>query len=174
MEISGICTYHKKYVLKSISEPRSTHEGDVEILGKTSLKTYEGSEDKFNYRRRIRSCSRDWSVSEHVPAVGSLNPESNFLMWISLQRPQYLTRFGKKRSDLIEVISRQFSACIACIRSIFRQRTSRIHLQQGHAVAQLVEALCYKHEGRGFDSRWGHCIFQFLPAALWPWGRLSL
>jgi len=24
----------------------------------------------------------------------------------------------------------------------------------GHAVAQLVEALYYKSEGRGFDSRW--------------------
>jgi len=24
----------------------------------------------------------------------------------------------------------------------------------GHAVAQLVEALRYKPEGRGFDSRW--------------------
>jgi hypothetical protein len=23
----------------------------------------------------------------------------------------------------------------------------------GHAVAQLVEAMCYKPEGRGFDSR---------------------
>jgi hypothetical protein len=26
----------------------------------------------------------------------------------------------------------------------------------GHAVAQLVEALRYKQEGRGFDSRWCH------------------
>jgi hypothetical protein len=25
--------------------------------------------------------------------------------------------------------------------------------QQGHAVAYLVEALCYKPEGRGFESR---------------------
>ena len=25
---------------------------------------------------------------------------------------------------------------------------------RGHAVAQLVEALRYKSEGRGFDSRW--------------------
>jgi len=30
---------------------------------------------------------------------------------------------------------------------------------RGHAVAQLVEALCYKSEGRGFDSRWCHWIF---------------
>jgi hypothetical protein len=31
-----------------------------------------------------------------------------------------------------------------------------------HAVAQLVEALRYKPEGRGFDSRWCHWIFFFL------------
>jgi hypothetical protein len=37
----------------------------------------------------------------------------------------------------------------------------------------LVEALCYKLEGRRFKSRirW---IFSILPTALWPWGRLSL
>jgi len=29
----------------------------------------------------------------------------------------------------------------------------------GHAVAQLVEALRYKSEGRGFDSRWCHWYF---------------
>ena len=29
----------------------------------------------------------------------------------------------------------------------------------GYAVAQLVEALRYKLEGRGFDSRWCHCNF---------------
>jgi hypothetical protein len=29
----------------------------------------------------------------------------------------------------------------------------------GYAVAQLVEALRYKPEGRGFDSRWCHWIF---------------
>jgi len=30
---------------------------------------------------------------------------------------------------------------------------------RGHTVAQLVEALCYKSEGRGFDSRWCHWNF---------------
>ena len=34
-----------------------------------------------------------------------------------------------------------------------------IHNNRGHAVAQLVEALRYKSEGRGFDSRWCHCNF---------------
>ena len=31
--------------------------------------------------------------------------------------------------------------------------------KRGHAVAQLVEALRYKPEGRGFDSRWCHWNF---------------
>ena len=30
---------------------------------------------------------------------------------------------------------------------------------KGHAVAQLVGALRYKSEGRGFDSRWCHWNF---------------
>jgi hypothetical protein len=40
----------------------------------------------------------------------------------------------------------------------------------------LIEALCYKPEGRGFYSQWGHFIFsvnEILPAAPWPNGRLS-
>jgi hypothetical protein len=34
-----------------------------------------------------------------------------------------------------------------------------IFLCCGHAVAQLVEVLRYKPEGRGFDSQWRHWIF---------------
>jgi len=32
-------------------------------------------------------------------------------------------------------------------------------LEDGHAVAQLVEALCYKPEDRGFDSQQCHWNF---------------
>jgi len=37
----------------------------------------------------------------------------------------------------------------------------------GHAVAQLVEALRYKPEGRGFDSRWYHWNFSLI-LSFWP------
>ena len=33
------------------------------------------------------------------------------------------------------------------------------HEMMGQAVAQLVEALRYKPEGGGFDSRWSHWNF---------------
>ena len=37
--------------------------------------------------------------------------------------------------------------------------TSLKYFAVGHVVAQLVEALRYKPEGRGFDSRWCHLNF---------------
>ena len=50
------------------------------------------------------------------------------------------------------------------------------HASKSHAVAQMVEALLYKPEGRGFDSSIVSLEFfieLIVPVTLWLWGRLS-
>ena len=42
---------------------------------------------------------------------------------------------------------------------ILINKKTQYNYSKGHAVAQLVEALRYKPEGRGFDSRWCHWNF---------------
>jgi len=42
---------------------------------------------------------------------------------------------------------------------IYTHTHTHTHTHMGYAVAQLVEALRYKPEGRGFDSRW--CQWDF-------------
>jgi len=57
-----------------------------------------------------------------------------------------------------------------------RQNTGVINVGWGTRWRSWFKALCFKLEGRGFDSRWCHWNFSLtiLPALLWPWDWLSL
>jgi hypothetical protein len=41
------------------------------------------------------------------------------------------------------------------------KHAQKCSLQWGYMVAQLVEAVCYEPEGRGFDSQWCQWNFSF-------------
>jgi hypothetical protein len=74
--------------------------------------------------------------------------------------------------------------CGECDKNCFKLSLSTLRAQKvkmftleqamrGYAVVQLVEALRYKPEGRGFDFRLEFLIDIILPAALRPSGQLS-
>ena len=85
---------------------------------------------------------------------------------------------SRKKGELLQMKGRavvRVGARLALLctnRNINRLSASHKYLHTtfgvvGHTVAQLVGALCYKPEGRGFDSRW--CLWNCsLTQSIWP------
>jgi hypothetical protein len=72
---------------------------------------------------------------------------------ILLQALRYKLSVAKNRSTPRKTPEERRSQHLFCLVSVFLQFTIAYG---GHAVARLVEALRYKSQGRGFDSRWCH------------------
>ena len=104
---------------------------------------------------------------------------ANFIMWLSLlifmpKQPiycwckMYRGKTERHRSSLRELWRSQSKVRL----SVFYCRMSRC----GDRGGTVVKVLCYKSEGRWFDSRLSleSFIDIILPIALWPWGWFSL
>ena len=104
-------------------------------------------------------------------------PPSNFLLYLPLRLNvlDNVNRNQHKRSRVLPLSYNRrfvlpffgtstFDRTFSIFRTTSRNKVSiRKRLkcythshEKGHAVAQLVEALPFKPEGRGFDSRWFH------------------
>ena len=84
-----------------------------------------------------------------------LSHQTNFDTTVSVTVVDVLQ--GWPRSLLAVACS--LSNCKAKISPLSYAITAYYSVGWSYAVAQLVEALCYKPEGRGFDSRWCHWNF---------------
>jgi hypothetical protein len=102
------------------------------------------------------------SLSEHTAFVGLAGVWGNLLFCLEPLAESLLTAtvHSVRFEELRRLVFQNLFLKIFTTRSV------------GFAVAQLVEALCYKPEVCGFDSRWCHWNFllTILPATLWPWG----
>ena len=78
--------------------------------------------------------------------------ESQILDWLTIG----VTSLIPKNENTERPKNYRSVICLPTIQIIITLIISRVH-----AVAQLVEALRYKPEGRGFDSRWCHWNFPF-------------
>jgi hypothetical protein len=88
--------------------------------------------------------------------------------------------YSAKRNPIgqrfLDCVSQDTPACRVKFDNPQRDLRAKYYNNHEHAVAQSIQALRYKPEGRGFDSPWCHWNFSLTitPAAQWPWGRLSL
>ena len=73
-------------------------------------------------------------------------------VWAFWSTEKFLAPLGARTSNGL--------ACsLVAIPSTLPRSLGKLEYFKGHAMAQLVEALCFKQEGRGFDSRWCHWNF---------------
>ena len=104
----------------------------------------------FRAQTWVPNCTVSWDRSSCLPAgakYATLDIKADFIV-----ATQSVATCRSETGGL--------PSCLRRLRLICRHHLySPIISERGYAVAQLVEALRYKPEGRGFDSRWSHWNF---------------
>jgi hypothetical protein len=112
------------------------------------------------------------ALVKQISAFCMYNPKLNSLVLkgLVLSSGTHSTHFSPNLPLRFSLRESLFEFCKVFARAVYSSHLLELELSpllilgafeifRGYAVAQLVEVLCYKPEGRGFDSRWCHWNF---------------
>ena len=111
----------------------------------------DGSSDFW----QLQAMTRHWDQAVQSQGKPTLEyPEINLVFPITnifSSKSSHVKCYGWKVSHAFHLLGPRISEDFTYV--------SVIYIWFGHAVVLLVEALCYKQEGRRFDSQWCHWNF---------------
>jgi hypothetical protein len=107
-----------------------------------------------------------WTFSI-VQTMEKVQKPSNSVCYTLLSEPFriyycYLVSYITFRQRYHRMLRQQIQEQTGTEWTIWQLNETDFYTKIGHPVAQLVEAQCYKPDGRRFDSRWCHFIFQLI------------
>jgi hypothetical protein len=85
---------------------------------------------------------------------GDANGENIVEAYLSLTTSVTIKNFSEFKSRMTMAATPVPTVLLSEFENYHFPKNKTAPIRKGHAVAQLVEALRYKPEGRGFDSRW--------------------
>ena len=132
----------------------------TEIYKGKTLNTRKNERKKDDWIKKnkwINEQKSEYWTGNFTFAFQASNPTYSLNIWILLGIHSQKILVEDPPPPTNSINTSCFSSTLKCSRTHFIQLC--ISCREGHAVAQLVEALRYKSEGRGFDSRWCHWNF---------------
>ena len=141
-------------------------QGRRQSTGNRTLQTYDDHLSSCSVLTLVKTVSRHQNSAPAMQSVFSAPCPAIYCcipscVACSMQRQNGvgLGGTGSCQEPSLPAILRGPAFNLSCTRNLGYLFSAAIPILWGHAVAQLVEALRYKPEGPGFDSRWCHWNF---------------